>query len=127
MTSYVLIFAWHNQKLVLIKKNRPEFLKGRWNGIGGKIETGETPEAAAVREFKEETGGNLTSLTSMPVITADTYSIHVFTGRTDSYKTTTDEDVDSFSIAELGKMFAHNPHVFAPDVMAIVSKIVEFD
>lgn len=30
--------------------------KGLWNGLGGKLEEGETPEQCAVREMKEESG-----------------------------------------------------------------------
>lgn len=33
------------------------FGEGKWNGFGGKVEPGETHEAAARREIKEETGG----------------------------------------------------------------------
>lgn len=40
----------------LIRKNRPEWQAGRLNGIGGKIELGETPHAAMAREFEEEAG-----------------------------------------------------------------------
>ena len=29
---------------------------GRWNGLGGKLEPGEMPEACAVREVREESG-----------------------------------------------------------------------
>lgn len=29
---------------------------GKWNGLGGKIEKGESPEESAVREVKEESG-----------------------------------------------------------------------
>lgn len=48
---------WH---VALVKKNKPIWQKGLWNGIGGKIEEGESPENAIVREFKEETGINST-------------------------------------------------------------------
>lgn len=30
--------------------------QGRWNGLGGKMELGETPEECVVREVKEESG-----------------------------------------------------------------------
>jgi len=43
-------------QVLLVKKNRPEFQKGKWNGIGGKIEPGEQPIDAMVREFREEAG-----------------------------------------------------------------------
>lgn len=42
--------------VLLIHKKRPAFLAGMWNGIGGKIEPGETGLQAMVREFKEECG-----------------------------------------------------------------------
>ena len=43
-------------RVALIHKNRPEWQKGRLNGVGGKIEEGETSIACIVREAREETG-----------------------------------------------------------------------
>ena len=52
-------------QVLLIEKQKPEWQKGRYNAIGGKIETYwvaddytpfETPLVAMRREFKEETG-----------------------------------------------------------------------
>jgi len=42
--------------VLLILKDRPDWQKGRLNLPGGKVEEGETPAQAAVRELKEETG-----------------------------------------------------------------------
>lgn len=42
--------------VLLIQKNRPAFQVGKWNGIGGKVEPGESPIDAMVREFREECG-----------------------------------------------------------------------
>lgn len=55
--KYVLGFMFDElkNKVLLIKKDRPQWQAGLYNGIGGKIET-ETPISAMVREFKEETG-----------------------------------------------------------------------
>lgn len=58
MKTFVLGFAFNadHSKVVLIQKNRPEFQKGKCNGVGGKIEGGEFATSAMSREFEEETG-----------------------------------------------------------------------
>ncbi|MCB1139823.1 MAG: NUDIX domain-containing protein [Leptospiraceae bacterium] len=43
-------------KRVLLGLKKKGFGKGYWNGFGGKIEAGETPVGAAVREIQEECG-----------------------------------------------------------------------
>jgi 8-oxo-dGTP pyrophosphatase MutT (NUDIX family) len=61
MTEYVLGFRFTKEPVTgrsmvaLIRKNRPEHLAGNYNGVGGKIEPGETEVDAMVREFHEET------------------------------------------------------------------------
>jgi 8-oxo-dGTP pyrophosphatase MutT (NUDIX family) len=41
---------------ILLGKKKSRFGAGKWNGFGGKIEEGETPKCAAVRELQEECG-----------------------------------------------------------------------
>lgn len=48
------------QSVALIKKQRPKWQAGLYNGIGGKIEDGEEPFETMVREFHEETGAVVT-------------------------------------------------------------------
>jgi ADP-ribose pyrophosphatase YjhB (NUDIX family) len=51
------ILAIENGKVLLIKRgNEPN--KGLWSIPGGLVKLGESPEEAAIREFKEETGLN---------------------------------------------------------------------
>lgn len=53
---YVLgfLFDEHLTIVALILKNRPAWQAGKFNGIGGKIERGETPRDAMRREGREE-------------------------------------------------------------------------
>jgi len=58
MRRYVLGFMFSPDlwQVLLIRKEKPSWQAGLLNGIGGKIEPGEMPLAAMVREFREETG-----------------------------------------------------------------------
>lgn len=56
MIPAVLLYAFHENKVLMIHRNRKEndFHEGKWNGLGGKLEPGETPAECARREFEEE-------------------------------------------------------------------------
>ncbi|CAM5739016.1 8-oxo-dGTP diphosphatase OS=Streptomyces alboniger OX=132473 GN=CP975_23055 PE=3 SV=1 [Streptomyces alboniger] len=43
-------------RLLAARRSAPEELAGRWELPGGKVERGEVPEAALVRELREELG-----------------------------------------------------------------------
>jgi 8-oxo-dGTP diphosphatase len=51
-----LMFSYDRQQVALIRKQKPEWQRGKLNGVGGKVEAGETAIEAMAREFKEETG-----------------------------------------------------------------------
>lgn len=50
------------------KKSKDLFGGEKWNGVGGKIKTNETPEECARREVFEETGLNVTNLKSHGIL-----------------------------------------------------------
>jgi 8-oxo-dGTP diphosphatase len=54
----VLLYAFHGDQVLMIHRNanpQDDHL-GKWNGLGGKLEWGESPLQSAVREFREESG-----------------------------------------------------------------------
>jgi|TARA_R110000824_G_scaffold31488_1_gene102398 8-oxo-dGTP pyrophosphatase MutT (NUDIX family) len=53
--SVVLVLDRTNQLLILKRPNWVSWAPGKWGLPGGKIEEGEAPKEAAVRETKEET------------------------------------------------------------------------
>ncbi|MFJ6695739.1 (deoxy)nucleoside triphosphate pyrophosphohydrolase [Streptomyces sp. NPDC091272] len=46
----------HHGRLLAARRSAPPELAGRWELPGGKLEPGETPEQALVRELREELG-----------------------------------------------------------------------
>ncbi len=57
-------------KLLIAKRNDPDLEGGhnKWELVGGKIEFGENPEDAIIREVKEESGLEVKTLRVMPKI-----------------------------------------------------------
>lgn len=56
--SYVVGFCFDDtmEHVILIRKRRPAWQKDLLNGVGGKVEPGEDPYTAMMREFYEEAG-----------------------------------------------------------------------
>ena len=65
-------------------KKRHDLNQGKWIGIGGKCEEGESPEDCLLRECREETGLSLTAYRCRGLVTfvsdqAPTEYMHLFT------------------------------------------------
>ena len=87
----------YNSTLCYLENDRGEYLmlhrvkkkvdvnKGKWIGVGGGFEYGESPEECAIRETREETGLTLTDYRFRGIVTFDcegqkcTQYMHLFT------------------------------------------------
>lgn len=99
---------------------------GRWNGIGGHVETGEDVHAAALRELREETGLSLDSLRLRGVVHAvdflgDHDLVFVFLGRAARRPLRSPEGLELRwqPIADLSRLgLVHDVAVLLPRVLA---------
>lgn len=111
MKRYALGFvqSLNGERVLLIQKNRPVFLAGLYNGVGGHIEEGETPLQAVARECEEEADLRISddSWTQMGVISdGESFEVHVFSARFDITKALarTDEPLQIFDMAEVHRI-----------------------
>ncbi len=58
MKLATLCYLQRNNKTLMLYRNKKEndYHEGKWNGLGGKFEVGESPEECAIREVEEESG-----------------------------------------------------------------------
>lgn len=107
MTQYVvgLIFDESFENILLIRKNRPDWQKGRLNGVGGKVEKQETSYEAMVRECEEECGLLLYNWLLVENFSdSNSYEVHFFITQTPSLRKAyakTDEHIEIHNIKEL--------------------------
>ena len=110
---------------MLKRKNPPN--KGKWNGVGGRIEMGESPLESVLREVQEETGLVLKTMSFAGIMTWEGFEIksgglYIFSAGVD------DRNVVENGEGILGwqsKAFAFNHpdvvdniHYFLPPVLA---------
>jgi len=111
MKHYCLgfIFDEDNQNVVLIKKARPDWMKGSYNGIGGEHAYGEIPVEAMRRKVRAEVGVIIHQWTHVFSLhgkgkDGKPYQVWVFRTNIENFKqiqTMTDEEVKSFPVDEI--------------------------
>lgn len=72
MKQTTLVFLKRDNQLLLAMKKRG-YGKGRWNGVGGKVEPDETVEAGMIRECEEEIAVQPTSYELVAELEFDQY------------------------------------------------------
>ncbi|MEW6093734.1 MAG: 8-oxo-dGTP diphosphatase [Chloroflexota bacterium] len=86
MLLATLCYIKHNNHTLMVYRNKKpaDIHAGKWNGLGGKFEPGETPEECVVREVREESGleiadPRLHGLVMFPGFKGDDWYVFVFT------------------------------------------------
>jgi 8-oxo-dGTP diphosphatase len=86
MILATLCYVKHNGKTLMVYRNKKpnDIHEGKWNGLGGKFEAGETPEECIRREVEEESGlviqnPRLHGLLMFPRFKGNDWYVFVFT------------------------------------------------
>ncbi len=87
MIQAVIVHIIENGKILLHYKKRGHGM-GYWNGVGGKLEEGETPEDCAIRESFEEMNANIKNLKMLGTlkfydVSAEDWYVYVFRAEID--------------------------------------------
>ncbi len=111
--SYVcgFLFSPCGGLVVLIEKNRPAWQAGKLNGIGGKVERGESAGRAMSREFYEETGVlvPISDWGEFATLSGPDFRVHFYRAFADSWyncRSVTDEQVRAVRVSELAHLNA---------------------
>lgn len=104
--EYVAGFCFDTagERVVLVRKAKPAWQAGLLNGVGGKVEPGESPADAMRREFLEEAGVDVVGWQAYAAVAGDW-------GRVDFFRVFVDEDV----LAQVRTMEAEPVEVFDVD------------
>jgi 8-oxo-dGTP diphosphatase len=86
MLLATLCYIKHNGCTLMVHRNKKtnDIHEGKWNGLGGKFEAGETPEECVTREVLEESGllirdPRLCGLLMFPRFKGNDWYVFVFT------------------------------------------------
>lgn len=106
MKKYVTGFCFNMEmtQVVLIKKNQPDWQKGLYNGVGGKIEPDEESSAAMQREFLEEAGLNISNWDYYVTIGDDKWFVDFYWTQIeniDQVKTMTAEEIHVVNLEQI--------------------------
>lgn len=120
---YVVGFYFDNfyENVALIRKKRPEWQKGKLNGIGGKVEidNNESFEDAMHREFKEETGADVYDWDRFCHLRGDWGEVQFFVsnGNLHELASVTDEPIEIYSVTNLPENVIPNLRWLIPMAM----------
>lgn len=108
-TNYVagFLFSEDKKRVALVKKEKPDWQRGKLNAIGGKIETSDqSPLFAMVREFQEETGALVNDWRHFCDLRFRGGSIHFFVsfGDVEALRTMEAEEIQVHFVDQVGQL-----------------------
>jgi 8-oxo-dGTP diphosphatase len=129
--AYVVgfMFSERLQTVLLIRKTKPAWQAGMLNGVGGKIESGELPIDAMIREFEEETGLRYRSwLQFHRERFRNGMVVHFFAAASleiDKARSTTEEEIAIVSADRLPSIVIYNLHYLVPMARTLILESVD--
>ncbi|MCK5607684.1 NUDIX domain-containing protein [Candidatus Pacearchaeota archaeon] len=127
------LFSPDCKEVILIRKKRPKWQAGYLNGVGGRVEVGETPLHAMRREFREETGIDIETWQRAMQFTCKGGTVFVYKAITQENDTLwqaesrTDETVDIFSVTDIhGKRVLDNIRWMVPMLLDNIEFPINF-
>lgn len=105
------IFDLAAQRVLLIKKNKPVWQAGLYNGIGGSIELNESPLDAIIREVKEEVNLSIKTWKNFCELKGEGFSVeffYTFTNKIPEFKNNTSEIASIFQVKLIPENIVNN-------------------
>jgi len=99
-------FSEDFERVLMLKKNRPDFLSGKFSGLGGKVEGGERSRHAMIRKFMEEAGietwlSDWTYIGNQSFDNGNEIDVYYGYGDLSQSRSYTDEPVHDVAIADI--------------------------
>jgi 8-oxo-dGTP diphosphatase len=101
------LFRNNGSEVALVKKNRPAWQAGKLNGIGGKMELNENAIDCMQREFREETGADISDWRPFAILQSNenTWQVVMFSSHSPAeVSTTSDEEIGWYKLSELSSL-----------------------
>jgi 8-oxo-dGTP diphosphatase len=100
------LFDENLNRVVLIRKTKPEYQKGKLNGVGGKVgdhNSEESPDDATRREFLEETGMSVSNWRRFLILNTEhsTISFYWAVGCVENATTMTEEMISVYDVSDV--------------------------
>ncbi len=124
--AFTLCFLTHGDDILMLHRRFPPN-QGLWNGVGGHIEPGETPQRAVIREVAEETGYQISDPQFAGLLTWEGFEIPpggivIFTAKVPHRRFVTNHEGNlawkSRAWACSSPDVVNNIHVFLPKILA---------